>query len=51
MDVITLKTKIRNRFREYSKIRQFDTYQVTFLMRRNQGHKIQKLCNSKSMNP
>ena len=27
-----------NRLREYSKIRQFDTYQIAFLMR-NQGHK------------
>ena len=36
----TLK-KIRNRLREYSKIRQFDTYQIAFLMR-NQGHKNHK---------
>jgi hypothetical protein len=34
----TLK-KIRNRLREYSKIPQFDTYQIVFLMR-NQGHKV-----------
>ena len=33
----TLK-KNRGRLREYLKIRQFDTYQIAFLMR-NQGHK------------
>ena len=34
----TLKKKIRNRLRVYSKIRQFDTYQIALLMR-NQGQK------------
>ena len=38
----TLK-KIRNRLREYSKIRQFDTYQIAFLMTCQQ-HKFSRLC-------
>ena len=38
VSVLYFEKKNRNRLREYSKIRQFDTYQIAFLMR-NQGHK------------
>ena len=38
VSVLYFEKKIRNRLCEYSKISQFDTYQIAFLMR-NQGHK------------
>ena len=37
VSILYFEKKIRNRLREYSKIGQFDTYQIAFLMR-NQGH-------------
>ena len=41
VSVLYFEKKIRNLLREYSKIRQFDTYQIDFLMR-NQGQKSKK---------